>query len=369
MHYLKDESYYGDLYDRETVRFARKLELSVKDKDFSNLPEGRKYPPEEVKRMSIVATSVALYCYTGERYLKKAETIRTWMQRDADRDRQYDTAREPEGIYCLTCKGEMEVVLKEMIEDLEKEPRVLFFFSCSSCKSRRAIFEDSKEYVREPNPCPACRAPMIRAHERDGAIITTISTCNVCGHTKKEQMDLNEKISVEKPDLHFARDRERFCLSEKAGQEYYDSKLRSDRPQDTLKQYEEEKRNKPLYDAVKNLRKLSIAELQHTLAPVLEKEGYAAFSLSQPEIQKHVTVSFSVQDTVSGREKYDSTIALTRAVAKALDDTNWKLMSEGVSYRLGILSGRLKGLEQAEDLLELVRVRMKKRKASPKEEL
>jgi hypothetical protein len=51
-------------------------------------------------------------------------------------------------------------------------------------------------------------------------------------------------------------------------------------------------------------------------------------------------------------------------VDQALIDTNWRLMSDGISYRLGYLNGRLRAYEQEEDLKELV---IKSRKLKPKQ--
>ena len=50
---------------------------------------------------------------------------------------------------------------------------------------------------------------------------------------------------------------------------------------------------------------------------------------------------------------------LSKAVEKALLNTNWRLMSEGISYRLGYLNGRLRAYEREEDLLNLVKRGMK----------
>lgn len=36
-------------------------------------------------------------------------------------------------------------------------------------------------------------------------------------------------------------------------------------------------------------------------------------------------------------------------------DTNWRLMTDGISYRTGILTGRLRAYETEEDLLRLVK--------------
>jgi hypothetical protein len=52
---------------------------------------------------------------------------------------------------------------------------------------------------------------------------------------------------------------------------------------------------------------------------------------------------------------------LEKVLNKALNGVNWKLMSDGISYRLGILSGSLKGFEAEEDLVELVKSRNKKK--------
>ena len=62
-----------------------------------------------------------------------------------------------------------------------------------------------------------------------------------------------------------------------------------------------------------------------------------------------------MQDADSSRVETDSVRRFQRIVKKTLEETNWRLMSEGVHYRLGYLSGRLKGYEQEEDLLQLVK--------------
>ncbi len=55
------------------------------------------------------------------------------------------------------------------------------------------------------------------------------------------------------------------------------------------------------------------------------------------------------------REEYDSKKALKKLIEGILADTTWRLMSDGISYRLGILTGRLKAHEREEDLMKLVK--------------
>ncbi len=54
-----------------------------------------------------------------------------------------------------------------------------------------------------------------------------------------------------------------------------------------------------------------------------------------------------------------SRIQLQRIIKKNLQKTNWRLMSEGINYRLGILFGRLRGYDNEEDLLKLINEKSK----------
>lgn len=65
-------------------------------------------------------------------------------------------------------------------------------------------------------------------------------------------------------------------------------------------------------------------------------------------------VPFTVHDIRQGREDRASCHDLQKLVKETLEDTNWRLMSKGVSYRLGMLEGRFKAYEKEEDLVKLV---------------
>jgi hypothetical protein len=121
------------------------------------------------------------------------------------------------------------------------------------------------------------------------------------------------------------------------------------------KEIKEKEDNKHIYDAIKEMRKPKIAELNAILGPALEKAGYVEFSLDKPEIGKDVFVGFNCLDGKPDREDYDSRKTLEKLVKKTLEDTNWRLMSDGISYRLGYLSGRLRAYEREEDLKALVK--------------
>ncbi len=121
-----------------------------------------------------------------------------------------------------------------------------------------------------------------------------------------------------------------------------------------VKSWEEKEKNKKLYDKVAKLKKLTVIELEKLLTPVLEKEGYIKLEFSQLDLQKDVIISFTIQDTKTGQHEYDSRMKLKKVIEKTLVNTNWRLMSEGIHYRLGILTGQLRGREREEDLAKLI---------------
>jgi hypothetical protein len=126
----------------------------------------------------------------------------------------------------------------------------------------------------------------------------------------------------------------------------------------------EKQDNKHIYDAVKEMKKPKIAELIPLLSEPLEKAGYIEFHLDKPEMGRDVYVGFSCLDSKSDRNDYDSRKTLKKLVDSALEETNWRIMNDGISYRLGYLNGRVKAYEGEEDLKKLV---MKSKKLKPKQ--
>ncbi len=74
--------------------------------------------------------------------------------------------------------------------------------------------------------------------------------------------------------------------------------------------------------------------------------------LGQPNIEQHIVLPFTVRDS-SKRKSRKSESDLKDLLKGMLKETNWQLMTSGVHYRLGYLSGKLKGYETDNDLLKL----------------
>lgn len=146
-----------------------------------------------------------------------------------------------------------------------------------------------------------------------------------------------------------------YCLiDEKILQEHRDGKWRLEGMVRLGKEWKEKEDNKHIYDAVAELKKPKIADITRLLAPVLEKVGYIEFNLDKPEMGQHVVIGFNCLDSKSEREDYDSRKTLKKLIDEALKDTNWRLTSEGISYRLGYLNGRIRAYESESAMKELV---------------
>ena len=353
--YLKDESYYSDLYDRFTVEECRRIEKNLSGLEYKPKTKGNKKSNKKEIKVTINLAPTPLYFIKGERYLKKAETIRKWMERDRARDEKLENTSPPKDIFCPSCNSLMEATMKDLRLDLdENKNRVLFFFECLSCGKRRLVYDNGEEWKPTSVVCPKCKSEMNGKSKREGNKITTVYTCPKCSYKEREVWDLNKKPKKEKTDPNFEKDRKRFCLSEEQGREYLASKAKFEHLQKMLENWKEREKDKELYDKVAKIKKLTVAELQKLLAAALKKEEYINLEFSKPEIGKDVIISLTVQDNKTNRGEYDSRIQLQRVIKKTLEDTNWRLMSDGIYYRLGILSGRLRGYENDEDLIKLV---------------
>ena len=324
---LKSEQYYGDLYDRHTVDRCRNLiriHTSVSDRQ-ATLINGKKPSKEFVDSVSKGALMWSLAFETGGRYLHKKETIERWMTDDKEKDRFYESVQVPKDIRCLKCGSLMKVKHKDLWTELNKPNRVLFMFACKNdCLPRRTLYDNGEEFK-----------PTYPLSDTDEVESVT--------------------IKEEDPDLNYETDRARFCLLKEEGEKWQHELDTMEWMKKFVEEQKERNKNKEFYDKVEKINKLTIINLEKLLTPILEKEGYVKFQLSNPEITKDVIIPFGVYDSKSERLKHISEYELKHLLRKSLEGTNWRLMSEGVSYRLGYLSGRLRGYEREEDLLGLVK--------------
>lgn len=348
--HLKSRDYYSELYDKGTIREclwweknadSDKLE-SLKDDD----PKKSALKKEAAK---LLVAPIAVYAIKGERHANKAETIREWMERDQAKDEQIEGAVVPRSARCLGCSGPMKEESRTLMTNERDHEEVVFMFSCDRCDKRRAYWESGQEWEVRPSPCPKCQTHMTRENGRGDKVLTTTYSCPNCEYSNVDTIELTH--TEPEVDSNFEANRKKYCLSEKEGAEYIDSREKLKHFSEMTK---ERKENKEVYDALAKLKKLNIAELQNALRQPIEKAGYTNFELGKPEMQRDVIVEFTAQDNKAERGEYDSRMDLKKTVEQTLANTNWRLMSDGISYRLGLVSGRLRGVEGEESLKKLV---------------
>ncbi len=360
--HLKERQHYENLYDRLTVESARRG-MSHYDNFYSEfeskLPKGEKVDKPGNAFLLNVFYMETVGNELLDRYEKRDSKIQEWIARDRAKDEQISSARLAEEPSCHHCgKQGLRIIDKSLMHrgetyEIDDSEEVLFMLRCPHCDKNSAFWEDCTVWKVKPTVCPKCQSEETHKTTKTKKAITITYTCASCKHSFKDKMDLMSK--EKKPDPDFDKDRAHYCLHDT---EFRDRlfKMRHDFQEMARlgKEFKEKEDNKYLYDAMKEMKKPKIAELNTILAPALEKAGYIEFSLDKPEMGKDVFVGFNCLDGKSNRDDRDSEKTLKKTVEKALQDTNWRLMSNGISYRLGYLNGRLRAYEREEDLKKLV---------------
>ena len=222
--HLKPHLYYSDLYDKHTVELCRRTEKSFNKKD-KDLPSNKDITKEQAVHLKKAAKELYLHFETGERYSNKGKTIREWMERDQSKDDLYESAQAPEDIRCLTCRNRLKPTFKELWTRLDKEDRVLFMYDCTNkCLPRRAFFSDGEEWRTKPNLCLHCDTPLESKMKDTKKKLITTNTCPKCGHTETDEIELTHG-KKETLDEDFAKDRDRFCLTDEEGSKYQGEKI------------------------------------------------------------------------------------------------------------------------------------------------
>ncbi len=341
--YLKPKEYYEDLYDKFTVkrcldheRFFLKQQIDPNDKD-----------AKEKERVLNAALGVSLYFIKGYRYKEKESTIQEWMNRDKEIDRRLEEAI----LYNVKCpfchSANMSLESKDVLEE-----RVLFLYKCDDCK-KISSFNEYGERKTFESRCPKCNDILEGKAKREKDKITSYYKCPSCNYKEKPEVYLFKNKKEE--DNSWKKYREICCFSEIKGREFIDGEIRLKGMRDLVDEIKTMDANKGLYERLDKLEKLNIAKLKELLNKSLVKNKYTQLKFSEPEIGKDVIVSFKVQDNDAVREEYESKDELKKTINETLKNTNWRLMSDGVNYRLGFLSGRLRGYENKDDLLKLVK--------------
>lgn len=360
--HLRDRKFYEDMYDRHTIEWARrdfKYFMQFRDEWFKIMPDEK---PDSFRSTFHLNWIYMLMCGNSlvDRYYGRDEDIQKSMAKDEAKDQQIADARLQNEPNCQHCgKQGLRIIDKSLMhrgedykyDDLEE---VLFMLRCPHCDKNSAFWEDGMDWERRHTKCPKCRSIMTEKTIRLKKSLKTTYACPSCKHSYQDKLDLSPKKEG-KTDPDFEEDLRIFCLRDKKTRdEHIDAKRRLEGMVQLGKEWKEKEDNKHIYDAMASLNKLKIPELTTILSPAIEKAGFIEFRLEQPKMGREVTIDFSCLDSKTNRADYDSRKVLKKTIDKALEETNWRLMSSGISYRLGYLSGSLRAYETEEDIKKLV---------------
>lgn len=356
MDYLKPKQHYLDRYDLHTIEECLDYYWSMRNGMDKKRGEIKNLTDEEFQTESHKAISYTLNVLKIQRYRHKAETITKWMDRDKRMQETLDTALPPIGIQCHVCSSPTKVVSKDLMNAYEDDAYALFMFECIKCKKRQALLEDGTPWKHDAPKCPQCGSDLKSTDKDKKDLMITLYACSNCSYTKKDVYDFaksrKEREATEKREKELLSTyRKEFCYDDTVGPkavQHLDTLIRF---ADEMKA-KEKKEADPIYQKAMKLKQLTVVELQRLLHTNLVKEQYINLSFDKPEMGKYVIVPFTVQDADATRKDYKSTKPLEKLIRKTLEGTNWNLMTDGTRYRLGYVYGRLKGLEQEEDLME-----------------
>lgn len=351
--HLNQRAYYEDIYDHVTVEMGRKKQRmfdEIYEKFFEIMPDEPRNSHRAVLHLNLIY-SVMVANDLLDRYDGREAALNEMIAKDD----LVTGARLSEEPLCKHCGKTGLRTTDKMLHSprVGEEESVLFMLNCTHCDQNTACWEDGSYLERHETSCPKCRSVMAEKDVRRGKVITTTYSCAACRHTFKTTLNLSHEDRVS--DSEYESDKVIYCLHDDiTRQELRDARWRHNEMVRLGKEWKGKEENKHIYDAIAEIKKPRIAELITLLTSLIEDAGYIDFSLDKPEIGRDVIVGFSCLDGKSKRDDYESRKTLKNTIDAALKDTNWRLMTAGISYRLGYLSGRLKAYEGEEALKRLV---------------
>ncbi|MFB9843951.1 hypothetical protein [Mucilaginibacter ginsenosidivorans] len=338
--YRKPDQYYIDEYDRMTIEELKAIEKLMIEtgKRFHIDPDAPLGPGSDTEyigyRIRYLDTGVALS-------RNKESSIQERMHSDEKKDRLIRLHPVPTNVRCDTCGVPMKF---EMHDFLNKDDDPIFIFSCvNGHVPKKALFASGREYRLPDHHCQHCGGKLLTKKKKTKNRLAITETCKTCKNVEIMEFDISPKL----PSPINEDERKKYCTDFKGRRNFYeDVKALAD-----LSEIFGQQENKTKYGYGK-VQQLNIAQLETTLTDEIGKAGFIKVQFDKPKRSRYLTVEFSAQDPTD-REEAKSVKQLKKTIETALFITNWRLMSPGIEYKLGFLSGKLKGFSLEEDILKI----------------
>jgi hypothetical protein len=350
--YQKTDQEYIDDYDRYTIKRLKELEKDSKvplyyNKDLEDLTgAGNSTTWKWDDQTSKYIPTTIFFDTAIKRAQNKEASILSIKSADENKDRLIANTPVPTDIKCNKCGTEM---FHESYYFKENDTLLFFVFSCpNKHPPKKVLYPDGiREWVFKVSKCEKCGGELDSVTVEKENYLKFTDTCKDCG-------DISISEYTIEPDQPITEeDRKKYCTDWK-GRKTFAQDLEA--ISDFMKYYEEtekEKKEKENY-GVDKIERVNVPQLELRLAKASEESGFIKFKFESTSTKGFVIVTFSTQDPTDRNDK-ESVKKLGNGIKEILLPTNWRLMSEGINYRLGVLSGRLKAFEDDEGLLKIAK--------------
>lgn len=336
---------YVDDYDRVTIQKLKLLE--------ENLPEDYAFGLD-YSIIDLLALSRDKNCKVAtffsqalSRAKNREVAIKQLSERSAYEDRLIKDNPIPQSICCNTCKREM--FFDSHIFKNTPEEQILFVFLCpAKHKPKKVVYPNGQEYQIKEAKCN-CGGRLEHSSIKKDNLLILIDTCTSCG--KEDIMELDTTDEVELPINE--DDRKKYCLQFLSIPHYLRDLESFQKVVGLVDKESKENEARKLYE-VDNIQKMNVPALEVLLKKEVENAGYTKFEFIKTDLSKFVMVTFLANDP-SERTKSESVRQLTKLINATLFTHNWRLISNSVEYRLGVLTGRVRAYETEDDLLALAK--------------
>lgn len=359
MDYLQPLDHYLDLYDLLTIKTCRRIVDFYQQAldEASSSEKSKNLSQREIEKTFNYMLNMKLFELKASEYKRKQAKIDEWMEKDRIRQNYYDYTPAPI-VRCPKCNKLLKLDCKSLHDIDEKHLKMQFFFACKKCDYRGWFTEEGESIPRTIPKCSKCGKEATNSHERQGNVITSTTTCNTCGFQEVDVDDFDKWDEESRKEKEADRAllekyRDQYCFSKEDGEKAV-AFIEQAEYAHKVYEFEKAKYDDPVYNELTKVKKISFAELESRIKPLLKKEQYSKLVFDNPKLERQVIVKFTIQDANFKRSEKESISTLKKILNQDLANTNWRLSSSGIRYRLGFLSGDLRGYESQEDLLKLV---------------
>ena len=300
MEYLRDLQYYEDQYDlytiKECLRHVDLLRNTSKEihtrKELDHLSEG-----EKDNQFGMLGNWLLMNVKI-QRYKDRESRIEEWVQKDREKQNLQDNTPEPKNIMCTKCNRKMIGIDRHLSSFIDSPDRVLFFFKCDDCNSRKLVYENGEERERKPQLCELCNSELIIDLQEDKGIETWTTSCTSCDYQEVETVDRKlEEQKRKKEDSDnknlLKKYRNTYCLGKEEAESLIQS-IEELRFANEVYRHELQKYDTPEYHQVHNLRKLNVSQIEELLNNEIETAEFGRLTFETPVLGRYIEVKILI---------------------------------------------------------------------------